>query len=135
MTGSPAGSEMVPGRRCCVRCCPTRMLARTSIGCMPPWTAPASARTSTPLALVGNPPRCAATEKGGAEPVAGEALGRSRGGLTTKIHLAAEGKGRPLAVLLSEGQRHDSTQLEPVLDRIRVPRQSPEGHKRPGRPR
>src|SRR5262245_16151461 len=74
-------------------------------------------------------------EKGGTEPVAGEALGRSRGGLTTKIHLAGEGKGRPLAVVVSEGQRHDSTQLEAVLDRIRVPRQGKDGRRRRGRPR
>ena len=51
-----------------------------------------------------------------------EALGRSRGGLTTKLHLACDGQGRPLAVVLSPGQRHDSIQLEPVLDAIRVPR-------------
>ena len=51
-----------------------------------------------------------------------EALGRSRGGLTTKIHLGCDGRGRPLGVVLTPGQRHDSTQLEPVLDAIRVPR-------------
>jgi transposase len=96
---------------------------------------PSCARISTPPAPA---PRRAAggeKEKGGSQPVAGEALGRSRGGLTTKIHLAGEGKGRPLAVVLSEGQRHESTQLEPVLDRIRVPRQSPDGRPRRGRPR
>lgn len=36
------------------------------------------------------------------------ALGRSRGRLTTKIHLACDGKGRPLAILVTPGQRHDS---------------------------
>ncbi|MGW4516181.1 transposase [Streptomyces sp. NPDC004393] len=50
------------------------------------------------------------------------ALGRSRGGLTTKIHLACDGKGRPLAVLLTAGQRHDSVCARPLLERIRVPR-------------
>jgi transposase len=83
---------------------------------------------------VGSAPSSGA-KKGGAEPVAGEALGRSRGGLTTKIHLASEGKGRPLAAVLSEGQRHDSTQLEPVLDRIRVPRRARSGQPKAGRPR
>jgi transposase len=34
-----------------------------------------------------------------------------------------------LSVVLTPGQRHDSTQLEPVLDAIRVPR--PEGRGRP----
>jgi transposase len=58
-----------------------------------------------------------------------EALGRSRGGFTTKLHLSCEGRGRPLAVVLTAGQRHDSTQFEAVLDGIRVPR--PGGRGRP----
>ncbi|MFE0802678.1 IS5 family transposase [Streptomyces sp. NPDC058812] len=57
------------------------------------------------------------------------ALGRSRGGLTTKIHLACDGKGRPLAILVTPGQRHDSVCARPLLERIRVPRTGP------GRPR
>ena len=36
--------------------------------------------------------------------------------------MGCDGKGRPLSVVLTPGQRHDSTQLEPVLDAIRVPR-------------
>lgn len=60
-----------------------------------------------------------------------EALGRSRGGFTTKLHLACDGRGRPLAVLLTEGQRHDSTQLEALLDAIRVPRRRGRPRKRP----
>ena len=51
-----------------------------------------------------------------------QALGRSRGGLTTKLHLACDGRGRPLAMLVTAGQRHESTQLQPLLDAIRVPR-------------
>ncbi|WP_455431592.1 IS5 family transposase [Streptomyces gelaticus] len=56
-------------------------------------------------------------------------MGRSRGGLTTKIHVPAEGRCRPLALLITPGQRADCTQFEPVMDQIRVPR------KGPGRPR
>jgi len=67
----------------------------------------------------------------GAEHPADEALGRSRGGFTTKVHLACDGKGRPLSVVVTPGQRHDSTQLGPVLDAIRVPR--PTGRGRPRR--
>ncbi|WP_235445025.1 IS5 family transposase [Streptomyces sioyaensis] len=58
-----------------------------------------------------------------------EGLGRSRGGLTTKLHLAAEGKCRPLSLVITPGQRADCTQSEKVLDKIRVPRT------RSGRPR
>jgi transposase len=51
-----------------------------------------------------------------------EALGRSRGGLTSKIHLACDGRGRPLSIVVTAGQRHESMQLEAVLDAIRLPR-------------
>ncbi|MBZ4323956.1 IS5 family transposase [Streptomyces huiliensis] len=51
-----------------------------------------------------------------------EALGRSRGGFTTKIHLASEGGRRPLAFVLTPGQWGDAPQMIPVLDLIRVPR-------------
>ncbi|MEU3355261.1 IS5 family transposase [Streptomyces sp. NPDC037389] len=51
-----------------------------------------------------------------------EAIGRSRGGLPTKIHLASDGGCRPLAVLVTPGQWGDAPQMTPVLDRIRVPR-------------
>ena len=50
----------------------------------------------------------------------GEAIGRSRGGLTTKIHLAVDGRGRPLSILLTPGQAGDNPQLLPLLDAIRV---------------
>ncbi|WP_406319999.1 MULTISPECIES: IS5 family transposase [unclassified Streptomyces] len=53
---------------------------------------------------------------------AGEALGRSRGGLTTKIHLSADGRCRPLSLIVTPGQRADCTQFETVMDKIRVPR-------------
>ncbi|MFJ9434581.1 IS5 family transposase [Streptomyces sp. NPDC101490] len=49
-------------------------------------------------------------------------LGGSRGGLTTKIHLAVEQGQKPLSVVVTAGQRGDSPQFEPVLEAIRVPR-------------
>ncbi|MDV9188902.1 IS5 family transposase [Streptomyces sp. SR27] len=54
--------------------------------------------------------------------LAGEQLGRSRGGFTTEVHLSAEGRCRPLSVLITPGQQADCTQFEPVLEKIRVPR-------------
>lgn len=53
---------------------------------------------------------------------ADHALGRSRGGLTTKIHLACEQRQKPLSFLLTAGQRGDAPQFVPVLEAIRVPR-------------
>jgi len=49
-------------------------------------------------------------------------LGRSRGGLTTKVHLACEQGQKPLSVLVTAGQRGDSPQFQAVLERIWVPR-------------
>lgn len=66
-------------------------------------------------------------------PVPGEpadhALGRSRGGWTTKIHLAADASQTVMALKLTAGQRGDSPHFQPVLDQIAVPRLGP------GRPR
>ncbi|BCT74206.1 hypothetical protein SCMU_31070 [Sinomonas cyclohexanicum] len=56
-----------------------------------------------------------------AEP-AGHGIGRSRGGLTTKIHHAVDGNGLPLAIVVTGGQRNDGAMLKRVLDDIRVPR-------------
>lgn len=59
------------------------------------------------------------------------ALGRSRGGFTTKLHLVTDGRGLPLAVELSAGQAHESTYAAPVLSSVKIPQ--PKG--RCGRPR
>ncbi|MFD4237482.1 IS5 family transposase [Streptomyces sp. NPDC058542] len=61
------------------------------------------------------------------EPV-DHAIGRSRGGLTTKIHLAADGNCRPLAFVLTAGQAGDAPAFTDVMTRLRVPRPT-------GRPR
>ncbi len=47
-------------------------------------------------------------------------LGRSRGGQTSKVHLAADRRCRPLAFVLTAGQAADSPQFIPVLEKIRV---------------
>ncbi|MFJ6890045.1 IS5 family transposase [Streptomyces californicus] len=50
-----------------------------------------------------------------------QALGWSRGGLTTKVHLAVDGRGLPLWLVLTPGNTNDSTAFEAVLDMVRVP--------------
>ena len=57
------------------------------------------------------------------------ALGKSRGGWTTKTHLACEQGQKALSVIITAGQRGDSPQFIPVLKAINVPRLGP------GRPR
>ena len=49
-------------------------------------------------------------------------LGRSRGGWTTKLHLACEQGRKVLAFVVTAGQCGDSPQFTTVLERIRVPR-------------
>ncbi|MFE1947109.1 IS5 family transposase [Streptomyces massasporeus] len=75
------------------------------------------------------PARGRGTQKGApvGEP-ADHAIGRSRGGLTTKIHLAADARCRPLALVLTAGQAGDAPAFTDVMARLRVPR-------RRGRPR
>jgi transposase len=51
-----------------------------------------------------------------------EALGRSRGGLSTKIHLVADRRCRPIARLTSPGQHADSPRFIPLMKSIRIPR-------------
>ncbi|RMB81431.1 IS5 family transposase [Streptomyces shenzhenensis] len=97
----------------------------------------AGARTDPPSASKGGWARKTPGRDAVAEPrrppggggAGGEGLGRSRGGFTTKVHLSADGRCRPLSLVVTPGQRADCTQFEPVLEKIRVPRIGP------GRPR
>jgi len=92
ISASRAGLKPVCGSAS-LQCLPR--IAATNISCsIPAWCAP----TSRP------PP-----EKGG------QALGRSRGGLTTKIHLLADTLGRPLRFILTAGQANDLTQAPALL--------------------
>jgi transposase len=58
-----------------------------------------------------------------------EALGRSQGGFSTKLHLRAEGGGKPITVVLTGGERNEQIALEDLLDQGAIRR-----HGR-GRPR
>ncbi|MET9880007.1 transposase [Actinacidiphila glaucinigra] len=52
------------------------------------------------------------------------------------MHLAVEHGRKPLSFLVTAGQRHDSPQFQPVLERIRVPRTGVgRPRRRPGRVR
>ena len=46
---------------------------------------------------------------------AAQALGRSRGGFSTKIHISVDALGNPLRLILTAGQSHDSTQAEALI--------------------
>jgi transposase len=68
----------------------------------------------------GHPPRAAQGARANdkiPEP-AGHAIGRSRGGLTTKVHALVDAGIRPVALLLSAGQAGDNPRLAPLLDAL-----------------
>ena len=84
-----------------------------STGACISWTAPSSGPTSTRPVPKGDP--------------AAEALGRSRGGYSTKIHLRCERGGKPMVFVLTRGERHEQPVLPLLMERGAV--------KRPGRGR
>ncbi len=45
-------------------------------------------------------------------------MGRSRGGLTTKIHALVDASGLPILLKLTEGQAHDGRSAEDMLGHI-----------------
>jgi hypothetical protein len=44
-----------------------------------------------------------------------EALGRSQGGFSTKIHLRAAGDNQLMTLVLTPGQRHEAVGFEPLM--------------------
>ena len=47
-------------------------------------------------------------------------MGRSRGGLTTKIHALVDAEGLPIALKLTEGQAHDGRSAQDMLEQIQA---------------
>jgi transposase len=48
---------------------------------------------------------------------AAQAIGRSRGGVSTKVHLVVDALGLPVAFEITEGQRHDNQAAPCLIDR------------------
>ena len=86
------------------------------------WPLPLAAGTRGAGRNDKNPDTAAASAGGGVDRRDRETLGRSRGGLSTKIHLAADSRARPLARVTSPGQRNDALGFEPVMARLRIAR-------------
>ena len=45
-------------------------------------------------------------------------MGRSRGGLTSKIHALVDAEGRPIDIVLTPGQRHDGKAAPDLLEAL-----------------
>ena len=101
----------------------SRSTPRSAVPTSTARTRPAQIRTRGARSSYTNPPAgFIASPLGGEREPAGHGVGRSRGGPTTKIHAAVDGRGRPLALLVTGGQRNDGAMLTEVLADIRVPR-------------
>jgi hypothetical protein len=110
----------VPGRRCssASRPAPKRLAISTGSRQSTPRLS-ASTSTGRPFhASQGVPSNYM---KLGLEPP-DHAIGRSRGGLTSKLHVATEGKGRMLSAVLTAGNINDTTMMAATLEQ----RQSPQ---------
>ena len=47
-------------------------------------------------------------------------MGRSRGGLTTKIHALVDAEGRPICLKITEGQAHDGRSAADMFDTLKA---------------
>lgn len=72
-------------------------------------------------------------QKRGPDEPPDHALGRSRGGFGTKLHLVTDGAGLPLAAEVSPGQQHESTCFEDVMNAVRIPQEFGPPRCRPAR--
>lgn len=120
-------TDRVSGPPLCSR---LRMPSTTSTG-PSRATPPSCGPPITPLEL-------SKGHRGRNEP-ADHVLGRSRGGLTTKIHVAADGHPQLLALAVTAVQAGDAPAFEAVMASIRLPRTGPRPaprplHYGPGRP-
>lgn len=49
-------------------------------------------------------------------------MGRSRGGWGSKLHLVTDGRGTPLAALVTAGQAHESRSFEGLMEKVAPPK-------------
>src|ERR1700761_5945810 len=89
--GRPSSTGLIAGPR-----------TESGIGCFFRWgraaTTNVTASTARATVRISMPP--------GAKGAAAHGIGRSRGGLSTKVHLVVDALGLPLIFEITEGQRH-----------------------------
>src|SRR5258708_4585665 len=121
---SGAGAATAPGRRSSPTCWKTsnvRVSWATSCGLsMPPSSAPVvplAGRKKKPDEV----PRLGGPKPAQLEEPPKHALGYSRGGFGTKVHLLVTDQGIVLGIYATPGQQHESTAFEPLMQRVLLP--------------
>ncbi|WP_422386677.1 IS5 family transposase [Agromyces atrinae] len=119
-SGSTGGPGTAPGRSCSPRCRsrPTPLGKSTGSSRSTPRS---RACISTARPSPGTQGAVPNHKNPWSEPP-DHGIGRSRGGLTTKLHLVCDGRGRPLSMMITAGNINDTTMMSAVLENIRVPR-------------
>ncbi len=95
----PNGGMTVHWRPYFVRC-PQMRIWKTLV-----WTPPASRFTKVPME---------------GKKTADKAIGRTRGGLNTKLHAIVDGLGNPVEFMLSAGNDHDSAHAVELLEKVEI---------------
>ena len=99
ISASHAGVKRVYGNECISILCKTPIWSMSSLIAL--WCGSRSSLC------------CWSLQKNGGQ--SAQALGRSRGGFSTKIHVSVDGLGNPLRFELTAGQRHDITQAQALI--------------------
>ena len=127
--GSTGGPRTGPGTVCWLSFKVRRMPSPTWSGwsrSTPPWrgrTSMPPEHASAPRGLGGITRFCGLSPRD-------HALGRSRGGWSTKTHLSVDRRGRPLSIRVTPGQAGDNPQLLALIDDIGVPARGVGGRSR-----
>jgi hypothetical protein len=118
-SGIAAGLKMAPTSECSPRSASTPRSATPRPRDCSRSTPRASGLINTPRVRASTSPRPAQGARSNYKDLPGEpvdhALGRSRGGWTTKIHALADERASPVTMLLSAGQAGDNPMLIPLL--------------------
>ena len=116
-----------PGIASTRRCWPTPTMPAVSTG-RSAWTRRSAVRTSTRRTCPGSQGDLSNYKNLRVE-LPDHGIGRSRGGLSSKIHQLVDGRGLPLVVVVGPGQAGDAPMFPVLMRHLRVARHGP------GRPR
>ena len=126
-TASTAGARTAPGPGSSTPCCSASTAPAASTASCGASTPPSAAPTPRPPGrekIRTRAPRLGGPTAAQVDEPEDHALGRSRGGFSTKAHLVCDGRGILLAVWVTAGQRHESRAFEAAMSRARRPRRA-----------